>query len=130
MLGSKLKELRLSKNMSQRQLADLSGIDRTTIGKYELKNVRPSYEILERICRVLGTTPEYLTSSDSSCTKIKEKPTDLITFIKKANYTLYGSPASSKDKEHISKIIEALYYDDAFRNKKNNGTKLKRRIVK
>ncbi len=83
MLGSKLKELRLKKNMSQRQLADLSGIDRTTIGKYELKNVRPSYEILARICRVLGTTPEYLISSDSGCTRTEEKPTDLITFIKK-----------------------------------------------
>ena len=72
MLGVKLKELRIKMNMSQQQLADLSGIDRTTIGKYELKNVRPSYEILEKICKALNTTPEYLTKFDNDCTRRKK----------------------------------------------------------
>lgn len=124
MLGSRLKELRIKKNMSQQQLADLSGIDRTTIGKYELKNVRPSYEILERMCNVLDTTPEYLINSDiTNHTVCKEKPKELTSFIKEADYTLYGSPVSSEDKERISKIIEALYYDDTSKDKKKKRNK-------
>ncbi len=123
MLGSRLKELRIKKNMSQQQLADLSGIDRTTIGKYELKNVRPSYEVLERMCNVLDTTPEYLINSDINHTSSKGKPKELINFLKDADYTLYGSPVSSKDKERISKIIEALYYDDTSKDKKRKRNK-------
>ena len=118
MLGSKLRELRLNKNMSQQQLANLSGIDRTTIGKYELKGVSPSYEVLIRICHALDITPKYLISTDNNHTKIDQNPTDLIDFIRKANYTLCGSSALPEDKKRISKIIEALYYDKVINNKK------------
>ena len=117
MLGSRLKELCIKQRISQQKLADLIGVNRTTIGKYELKNVRPSYEVLEKICRILNTTPEYLSGSASSYPLHKENPPELINFIREADYTLYGSPISQKDKRHLSKIIEILYYDNDNREK-------------
>lgn len=100
--------------MSQQQLADLSGVNRTTIGKYELKNVHPSYEILERICHALNTTPEYFFNCDKNCTPYayEEQSKELIDLIKEADYNLHGSPISIKDKGRLYKVIKALYYDN------------------
>ena len=38
MRGDRLKILRVNKKISQQQLADVLGVDRTMIGKYEIKN--------------------------------------------------------------------------------------------
>ena len=47
-IGSKLKELRLNKNLSQRQVAELVGISKAMISSYEL-NARETKRIIFRI---------------------------------------------------------------------------------
>lgn len=118
MLGSRLKELRIRRKMSQQKLADMVGVNRTTIGKYELKNVRPAYEVLEKMCRVLHTTPEYLSGFDQIYPSHEEEPLELINFIREENYTLNGMPVTQKEKERLSKIIEVLYGDDEIKPNK------------
>ncbi|TCS77270.1 helix-turn-helix domain-containing protein [Pectinatus cerevisiiphilus] len=113
MLGSRLKKLRMQRKMSQQKLADIVGVNRTTIGKYELKNVRPAYEVLEKICRALHTTPEYLSGFDQIYPTREEEPRELISFIKEENYTLNGMEVTQKEKRRLSKIIEALYVDES-----------------
>ena len=112
MLGSRLKELRIKKNMSQQRLADLSDVDRTTISKYELKNVHPSYEVLDKICHALNIKPEYLTSPDNDYIKYKQKPMELIDLLKEADYTIQDYPVSLKVKKRISRMVEILFYND------------------
>ena len=41
------------KELTQRQLGDLVGVDVTTIGKYELNERRPSPEVAKKIAEVL-----------------------------------------------------------------------------
>lgn len=49
-----LKEIRLNKNMTQSDVADMSGIDVTMYNKIELGNRDPSVETAQAIANVLG----------------------------------------------------------------------------
>ncbi len=48
-----LKERRMLKEMTQQELADLIGVDVTSIGKYELGQRRPSPEVAQEIGALL-----------------------------------------------------------------------------
>ena len=48
-IGKKLKELRLSENLTQQQLSDELKISRVNYTRYELDKVRPDYETLIKI---------------------------------------------------------------------------------
>ena len=49
-----LKTIRREKSMTQLQLAELSGCDRTMIGKIETGEVKPSVKLAKTIAGVLG----------------------------------------------------------------------------
>lgn len=57
-----LKELRIKKNMTQKDLATRSGVDQSTISAIEggERMKRPSWEIVARLSRALGVRPEKL----------------------------------------------------------------------
>ena len=49
-----LQAIRREKKMTQQQLAELSGCDRTMIGKIETGEVKPSVRLAKTIASVLG----------------------------------------------------------------------------
>ena len=60
MFGQRLKELRLSKGITQKELATIAGVDRTSIGKYESRNVVPNLEVIYLLADYFGVTIDYL----------------------------------------------------------------------
>lgn len=58
--GQKLKQLRKQKSLTQKQLAELIGVQNSVISFYELGDRFPSPEILIRIARELGVSTDYL----------------------------------------------------------------------
>ncbi len=52
----KLKSLRASKDISQKQLADMVGVTRQTINAIESGDYNPSIKLCIAICKVLGST--------------------------------------------------------------------------
>ena len=48
-IGTKLKELRLSEQLTQQQLADKLQISRVNYTRYERNSVRPDYETLIKL---------------------------------------------------------------------------------
>lgn len=58
--GTRLRELRLSREMSQIELARRIGRHQTAIGPYERDEYAPPRHIVERLSQALGTTPEFL----------------------------------------------------------------------
>lgn len=57
----RLKEKRVEANLTQVQLAEKVSVSTRTIQNYEMGSRKPTkYEIVERIAKVLDTTPEYL----------------------------------------------------------------------
>lgn len=55
-----LKSLRLSKGISQQQLADIIGVSQQSINKYENHNVEPDISLLISIAEYFNTSVDYL----------------------------------------------------------------------
>lgn len=72
-LGSKLKEYRKKKNMSQAQLASLLGKSTSTIYGYETNQIIPPFETLCAISDILSADMEVLLEIWSSVNKDKRK---------------------------------------------------------
>lgn len=60
-----LRKLRISKGLSQQQLADVMGISQQSINKYENHNVEPDISALIKIADYFETTIDYLVGHDS-----------------------------------------------------------------
>ncbi|HEM9532901.1 TPA: helix-turn-helix transcriptional regulator [Streptococcus agalactiae] len=58
--SKRLKELRLEKNQTQRQLADELGVNRVNVTRWEKGNTEPSFSKLIELSKLLNTTPNYL----------------------------------------------------------------------
>lgn len=58
--GSRLKELRIEKNTSQKQVAKDLGISITTISQYESDSRFPNEDMLKRLCRYYQISSGYL----------------------------------------------------------------------
>lgn len=59
-LGTRLRGLRLAKGLSQVDLARLVGRHQTVIGPYERDEYEPPRDVIEKLARVLDTSPEYI----------------------------------------------------------------------
>ena len=53
----KIKRLREKRQLTQKQLAELSGISESAMRSYELGDRKPKKEVLERIAMALGSGP-------------------------------------------------------------------------
>jgi len=58
--GKKLRALRISKSLSQTQLAKILFLDRSTLSYYEVGKSRPRYETLIRISSVFNVSVDNL----------------------------------------------------------------------
>ena len=60
-----LKQLRMSKKFTQKQLAERLGVKRTTICMWETGNSSPSLEILKKIAQVLNCSIDELVKEEA-----------------------------------------------------------------
>lgn len=58
--AKKIRKLRMSRNMSQKDLADLLNVDRTTVARWETKDRMPDVFLLIRIADIFDTTLDEL----------------------------------------------------------------------
>lgn len=58
--GSRLKELRIERNSSQKEVADDIGISNTAISQYESDSRFPNEETLRRLCIYYKISSDYL----------------------------------------------------------------------
>lgn len=58
--GEKIKSLRTQRNLTQKQLADLSGVAVSAISSYEAGNRYPSYDVLISLARIFHVSTDYL----------------------------------------------------------------------
>lgn len=59
-IGSKIKDARLSKHISQKDMAERLGLSVSTYSNYENNYREPKLETIEKICEILGITIEEL----------------------------------------------------------------------
>lgn len=59
-LANRLKEARKNKKLSQQELAKISKVHYSNIGRYERGNAQPSAEALNSIAKALEISPDFL----------------------------------------------------------------------
>ena len=59
-LADRLKNARKDKKFSQQELARLSNVHYSNIGRYERGDAKPSAEVLNRLAQALDTSPDFL----------------------------------------------------------------------
>lgn len=56
----RLKELRLEKNLEQKELAEILHVSKSAVSAWEIGRNQPSYELLGDIAVFFGVTVDYL----------------------------------------------------------------------
>lgn len=75
----RIKELRLSKNLSQKELAEILGCNQTAVGKYERGQLEPNITTLNQLADFFGCSIDYLVGreDDFGNVSISSSPSDL-----------------------------------------------------
>ena len=98
---NKISELRKSKRLSQKALAEFVGVTQATISKYELDQINIPPEALAKLCTAFNVTADYLLGFSEENTKSpaaysseaksdsvvlsEREPSELFTQIQEAN---------------------------------------------
>ena len=59
-MGQRIKELRVSKNMFQEELGEKVSIGQSTIAAYENGRARPSFEVLFKLAIIFDVSIDYI----------------------------------------------------------------------
>lgn len=109
MFSEKLRKLRLSKGMTQSQLANSLGIAKSTVSMYENGNREPDFEMLEAIADIFNVDLNSLVSNNENITNKEEI----------AKVALFGGSEEVTDEmwNEVKNYVEFIKQ----RNKRNEG---------
>ncbi|MCC3303825.1 helix-turn-helix domain-containing protein [Sneathiella sp. HT1-7] len=75
--ADRLKAARNTKNLTRKQLAELTGIPVKTIEKYEYGGMEPNISRLHSLCEILGITPEAVIGIEMETSGPHETPEEI-----------------------------------------------------
>ncbi|MCI9010610.1 MAG: helix-turn-helix transcriptional regulator [Clostridia bacterium] len=58
--GIKLKKLRETKNLTQKELGEILNVRNTTVSAWEKDIAEPPYEVLKQLCLIFEVSADYL----------------------------------------------------------------------
>ena len=67
-MSNKLKELRKNSALTQQDIAEVIGVDRSSYSYYENGKASPSFQVLIKIAKVFNVTLDYIVFGDDSKT--------------------------------------------------------------
>ena len=70
--SDRIRLMRVAQNLNQTQLAELVGITQPAMSDIEKGRRKPSIEVLEKLCDVLGCSADYLLNRPKNITKFEE----------------------------------------------------------
>lgn len=111
-IGKNIREYRLSKNMSQRDLAEVLFVTNKTISRWECGGGQPDIEQLAKIASVFGVTMDELISSDTLSEDSKKKDVGLL---------LTANPESKISIESDEKIEQNITTEQSFASAKDGN---------
>lgn len=106
MLRDRLKELRKEKHLTQVQLAELMGLERSSIGKYEgNKGNLPSPEILQQLADFFDVSIDFLLGR----TDIKKAPSEKPEVTDEdIQFALFGGKVTDEAYEDVKRFAEFI----------------------
>lgn len=76
MFGKRLKELRESKNLYQKELASELDVTMQTISGWEINRTTPDYDMLVKIANFFNVSVDFLLGNEKKAKKIEDKETE------------------------------------------------------
>ena len=105
--GERLKRLRVEKDLSQQELADILKVNRATLGNWEIDRTSPGYTTLCKIAKYFNVTVDYLLNgeplkvSEDGVPYIVMSPEDIELFAE-------IKQLSEEDKAMVNSLVEHL----------------------
>lgn len=121
MIDKRIKELRISNGLTQKDLAAFLGLTPKMISFYELGQRTPPSDIILKLAEKFNVSTDYLLGNKIDIQKegiTPKRPKELTKLIEQEEYTLNGRIATQEDKDKLAAIIEALYWDAKEKNKR------------
>ena len=128
MFSARLKNLRTAKNITQKDLALLIGLDRTSVTKWETKGVVPDPQTLSKLASFFAVTTDYLlgvsddprphnpsTGKEASARETRQ----LEQLLEMDGLTFKGAPLSEDDRNKIKAALEIAFWDAKEKNKRS-----------
>ncbi|MDO4200467.1 MAG: helix-turn-helix transcriptional regulator [Clostridia bacterium] len=105
MLGNNIKELRKSKRMTQRDLAEAMNVSQQTVGAWETERAIPGADTLSELADYFNVTTDYLLGRDGK----EENSTDTkdLSEIMDSIMTYNGKELNQHDKDVVEGLISA-----------------------
>lgn len=107
MFHERLRELRISRKLTQKELAERLGLTNTsTISKYETGEVKPSVEIIDKVADLFGVTADYLMGRSHE-KSVKDETEELLEMLRtnpdyKILFDLYNEATPAEIKQLIA----------------------------
>lgn len=102
-LGDKLKMLRKERGLTQAQVADKIGQERSTVACYEANTRKPAVDVLEKLAHLYGVTLDYFSNkSDSDI---------MLQLLAQSSEFFRSVGISEADKDAVYMDIMALYLE-------------------
>lgn len=121
-ISERIKSFRKEKGLTQKELGDLINKSPQVISNWERGYTTAiNHDDITNLAKVFGKTIETIVGTDfnETSSSSNEHPKELIKLIEQEEYTLNGRIATQEDKDKLSAIIEALYWDAKEKNKRN-----------
>lgn len=113
MFPERIKELRLKKRYTQKQIADKIGITRPAYTAYESGKRQPDFETLTKLSKIFGVTTDYLLGRSNIPTPDKSiknnmNDADLDKMLDEA-MSFDGKPMNDHDRELIRAYLKGQF---------------------
>ncbi len=108
LFGQRLRELRLKKGLTQKELANKLGVSPSAIGMYEQGRREPENALLSELCRILDTTTDYLIGFTKTPQDVGEVIEDFTGMLMSQEGLMFnGQPITPEDREKIVIAIKS-----------------------
>lgn len=113
-IGKRIKQAREEKNMSLQEVAELTGVARSTVQRYEAGKIdKIKLPVIESIARALGFLPEWIIGkTDKKYPTLEEIP-EIITYYNKLNFI---------GKETATEQVRLLTLDEKYTQPDNTSS--------
>ncbi|SDE00275.1 helix-turn-helix domain-containing protein [Sporomusa acidovorans] len=113
-LGKRLAALRDSKDLTQKQLAQLTKISRSRLSLYETDKREPDLQTLKQLAGFFNVSIDYLVigyDSTSPILQFDTIPNDLLEFLKLKNVRFGNKILTEEDKAKIKASLDIIFWD-------------------
>lgn len=104
-VGSRIKEVRVSKNLTQQAFADQIGISRGALANYEVDRNEPIDAVITLICREFGVDHYWLRTGEGNMFRPVNRDTEIASFM--------GDVMRGEDDDFRRRLIAVLAKLDA-----------------